>query len=64
MMTGVGSSLTLMGFLCVCMITQSAEVCVSKCNSVLFGWPVPGPGQFVGQFEQNKGLHVNTARVG
>ena len=54
MTTGGGLSLTLMEFLCACMMAQSAEVSVSKCNSVLFGWPVLGPGQFVGQFVQNK----------
>ena len=38
--TGGGPSLTLMGFLCVCILVQSAGVSVSKYNSVLLGWLV------------------------
>ena len=49
MQTRGGSSLTLMGFLCVCMMAQSAEVSVSKCNSVLF---VLFVGHFISQFVQ------------
>jgi len=40
MTTGGDLSLTLMGFLCVCILAQSAGVSVSKYNSVLFGWLV------------------------
>ena len=40
MTTGEGLSLTLMGFLWVCLLAQSAGMSVSKYNSVLFGWLV------------------------
>ena len=54
MMTRGGSSLTLTGFLCVYAVAPGAEVSVTKYNSVLFRWPVPGSGQFVGQFVYTK----------
>jgi len=38
------------GVFCVCVVSQNAEVSVTKYNSVLFGWPVPRLGQFVGEF--------------
>ena len=51
MTTGGGSSLTLVGFLCVCMVAPSAEVSVTNCNIVLFGLFV---GHFVGEFAHTK----------